>query len=217
MEVGIVGIAWESSDWQDPVTATRLDLLSGDDRRDFVVGSRIVMMTVRVSYLGDEQSGEGRTVTIELRRPQSDCHHGGEISLRRQKGVEQCNVHEDRRQNRQRKRHKSICKQQEPRDELEAEHGRKVVRNEQRTEILAGEAGGRRHRNEVEEAIEAEYGKQETEQNSGDEVECFHWFGFLRSRQSRLSGSELSKLVRTTRPARIRVTVIMVVVDELLS
>ena len=120
------------------------------------------------------ESGERRANAEEHEDPQNRNNERQDQSARFHKSVEQKNVHNDGRQQRQGEWHETVYQEQNGGHQLEQEHNDQKMRDEKGSDELAGRPGGRWHGDEVKEAVESEDQKYESKEETGDDSGNLH-------------------------------------------
>src|SRR6266480_4534640 len=95
-------------------------------------------------------------------------------TARKHQYVNEQNVDDDRSEQRQRERDVAVDQEQDRRNDLEQKYRDQIMGNEERPDELAGRSGGRRAGNEVEEAVQSKYEKDESKKETSDDSNNFH-------------------------------------------
>ena len=112
----------------------------------------------RKSRTDRDESDDPEERDQERKRQSGGCHES----------VKAEDINDYRPEQRERKWHVAVQKKQHGGNELRKKYDDQVVGRNERPQKLPGDARGRRHRNKVQKAVEAENDEYEAGQNSGD-------------------------------------------------
>ena len=95
-------------------------------------------------------------------------------TARKHQCVNEQNVDDDRSEEGQREGNVAIDQEQDRRNDLEQKYRDQIMGDKERADELASRSGRRRAGNEVEEAVQSEDEKDESEKETGDDSSDFH-------------------------------------------
>jgi hypothetical protein len=121
-----------------------------------------------------EETGESGADTQKDNDPEHRHDEGQRQTARKHQDVNEQNVDDDRSQQRQREWDVSIGQEQDRRNDLEQKYRDQIMGYKERPDELASRSGRRRAGNEVEEAVQSEREKDQTEKETGNDNGCFN-------------------------------------------
>jgi hypothetical protein len=121
-----------------------------------------------------EKTGESRTDAKEHNDPKHRDDKSQRQTAREHQYVNEQNVNDDRSEHRQREWDVVIHQEQDRRNDLEQKYRDQIMGDKERPDELASSSGRRRTGNEVEEAIQSEDQKDESEKKTSDDSSDFH-------------------------------------------
>jgi hypothetical protein len=120
------------------------------------------------------KTGESGAHAGEDNDPQHGHDEGQRQTARKHQDVDEQDVDDDRSEEGQREWDVAINQEQDRRNDLEQKYRDQIMGDKERADELASRAGWRSRGNEVEEAIQSEDEKDQTEKETSDDNSDFH-------------------------------------------
>jgi hypothetical protein len=121
-----------------------------------------------------EKTGESGPDAEEYNDPQHRHDESQSQTARQHQYVNKQNVDDDRSEQREREWDVAIDQEQNRRHDLEQKYRDQIMGDKERPDELAGRSGRRRAGNEVEEAVQSNRQRDQTEKETGNDNGCFH-------------------------------------------
>jgi len=126
-----------------------------------------------------EETCERGADTQKDNDPEHRHDEGQRQTTRKHQYVNEQNIDDDRSEQRQREWDEAINQKQDRRNDLEQKYRDQIMGDKERPDELASRSGWRRAGNEVEEAIQSEDEKDESQKKTSDDSYYFHVSLFL--------------------------------------
>jgi hypothetical protein len=120
------------------------------------------------------KTGESGPDAQEHNDPEHRYDESQRQTARKHQYVDEQNVDDDRSEQRQREWDVAINQEQDRRNDLEQKYRDQIMGDKERPDELTSRSGRRRAGNEVEEAVQSEDEKDESEKETGDDNGDFH-------------------------------------------
>jgi hypothetical protein len=121
-----------------------------------------------------EETGESGADAQKHDDPQHRHNERQRQTARKHQYVNEQDIYDDRREQRQREWDVAINQEQDRRNDLEQKYRDQIMRDKERPDELASRSGRRRIGNEVKEAVQPEDEKDEAKKKTGDDSYYFH-------------------------------------------